>query len=157
MRIDVRKVELIKALGNEFVGSRTRAKIVKNKVAPPFKEAEFDIMYGEGISRTAEIVDLGVKLDIIHKSGAWFSYGEERLGQGKDNVKKLLKSNPALLEEITEKVKKEMPALYGFVPKDKDKKDEAKDSSAKAAAKEPEKKAKSTLSGKKLDIIFDED
>lgn len=159
MRIDVRKVELIKAPGNEFVGSRTRAKIVKNKVAPPFKEAEFDIMYGEGISRTAEIVDLGVRLDIIHKSGAWFSYGEERLGQGKDNVKKLLKNNPELLAEITEKVKKEMPTLYGFVAPN-EKKDEGKaesDTKPIKAEKEPVKKAKSTISGKKLDIIFDED
>ncbi|MDD6022099.1 MAG: recombinase RecA [Acutalibacteraceae bacterium] len=157
MRIDVRKIEQIKGPGNEFIGSRTRAKIVKNKVAPPFKEAEFDIMYGEGISRIGEIVDLGVKLDIIHKSGAWFSYGEERLGQGKDNVKKLLKSKPELLEEITEKVKKDMPALYGFTS-GKDKKDAkpADDKSEKPEAKEPVKKT-GTVSGKKLDIIFDED
>lgn len=157
MRIDVRKIEQIKGPGNEFIGSRTRAKIVKNKVAPPFKEAEFDIMYGEGISRIGEIVDLGVKLDIIHKSGAWFSYGEERLGQGKDNVKKLLKSKPELLEEITEKLKKDMPALYGFTS-GKDKKDAkpADDKSEKPEAKEPVKKT-GTASGKKLDIIFDED
>lgn len=156
MRIDVRRIEQIKAPGNEFIGSRTRAKIVKNKVAPPFKEAEFDIMYGEGISRTAEIVDLGVKLDIIHKSGAWFSYGEERLGQGKDNVKKLLKDNPELMAEITEKVRKEMPTLYGFVtPKEKEA--AAPVQKKEEAPKEAPKKTRSTVSGKKLDIIFDED
>jgi len=86
MRIDVRRIEQLKGQGNEFIGSRTRAKIVKNKVAPPFKEAEFDIMYGEGISKIGEIVDLGVKFDILKKSGAWFYYGEQRLGQGRENV-----------------------------------------------------------------------
>ena len=96
MRIDVRRIEQLKAAGNEFVGSRTRAKIVKNKVAPPFKEAEFDIMYGKGISREGELLDIGVKLDIIQKSGAWFSYGESRLGQGRDNVKDLFRTNTEL-------------------------------------------------------------
>ena len=96
IRIDVRRVEQLKGAGNEFIGSRTRAKIVKNKVAPPFKEAEFDIMYGEGISKIGEIVDLGVKFDILKKSGAWFYYGEERLGQGRENVKILFKQQPEL-------------------------------------------------------------
>lgn len=98
MRIDVRRIEQLKAAGNEFVGSRTRAKIVKNKVAPPFKEAEFDIMYGKGISREGELLDIGVKLDIIQKSGAWFSYGDSRLGQGRDNVKELFRTNTELAE-----------------------------------------------------------
>jgi len=108
MRIDVRKTELLKAPGNEFIGSRTRAKIVKNKVAPPFKEAEFDIMYGEGISKIGELVDLGAKYGIIQKSGAWFSYGEERLGQGRDNVKILFKNNPALADEIEKKIREKL-------------------------------------------------
>ena len=99
VRIDIRRVETLKVNG-EMIGSRTRAKVVKNKIAPPFKEAEFDIMYGEGISRVGEIIDLGVKADVIQKSGAWFNYGEVRLGQGRDNVKELLKSNPELREQI---------------------------------------------------------
>ena len=105
MRIDVRRVEQIKVTGNEFIGSRTRAKIVKNKVAPPFKEAEFDIMYGTGISKDGEILDLAVKLDIIKKSGSWFSYENQRLGQGRDKVKEYISSNPDFAEEITKKIK----------------------------------------------------
>lgn len=105
IRIDVRKIEQLKGPGNEFTGSRTRAKVVKNKVAPPFKEAEFDIMYGMGISREGEIVDLGVKTNIINKSGAWYSYGEQRLGQGRENVKELFKNEPSLADEIEAKVR----------------------------------------------------
>lgn len=108
MRIDVRRIEQLKGPGNEFVGSRTRAKIVKNKVAPPFKEAEFDIMYGEGISKVGEIVDLGVKFDIIRKSGAWFYYGEERLGQGRENVKILFKQEHELADEIERQIRDKM-------------------------------------------------
>ena len=108
IRIDVRKIEQLKAPGNEFIGARTRAKIVKNKVSPPFKEAEFDIMYGKGISRLGEVVDLGVKFEVINKSGAWFSYGETRLGQGRDNVKLLLEREKALAAEIEEKIRKIM-------------------------------------------------
>lgn len=103
VRIEVRKVETIKN-GSEILGSKTRAKVVKNKIAPPFKEAIFDIMYGKGISRTGELLDLAVEKDIIHKSGAWFSYGEERLGQGRDNIKNLLDENKELAAEIEEKV-----------------------------------------------------
>ncbi len=104
MRIDVRRIESLKGAGNEVVGNRTRCKIVKNKVAPPFKEAEFDIMYGRGISKEGEMVDIGVKYNIIQKSGAWFSYGDMRLGQGRDNVKELFVNNPELAEEIENKI-----------------------------------------------------
>ncbi len=103
VRIDVRRVETIKVNG-EMVGSRTRAKIVKNKVAPPFREATFDIMYGTGISRVGEIVDLGVEYEVIKRSGAWFYYGETRLGQGRDNVKALLTDNPELADELEQKI-----------------------------------------------------
>ena len=99
VRIEVRRIEAIKN-GAEVVGSRTRAKIVKNKVAPPFREAEFEIMYGEGISKLGELVDLAVRLDILQKSGSWFSMGETRLGQGKDAVKKYLQDNPELADKI---------------------------------------------------------
>ena len=99
VRLDVRKQEQLKS-GGEVIGNHTKVKVVKNKVAPPFKEAEFDIMYGEGISRVGEILDLAVKLDIVEKSGAWFSYKGERLGQGRDNVKELIAKNPELLDEL---------------------------------------------------------
>lgn len=111
IRMDVRRSESIKGAGNEIIGNRTKVKIVKNKVAPPFKEAEFDIMYGEGISKIGEILDLAVTLDIVHKSGAWFSYGEERLGQGRDNVKELLKNRPELANELEAKVRENMDTL----------------------------------------------
>ena len=104
VRIDVRRIEAIKN-GTEIVGSRTRAKIVKNKVAPPFREAEFEIMYGEGISKWGELVDLAVKLDLIQKSGSWFSMGEMRLGQGRDAVKQYLKDNPEMAESIEAQVR----------------------------------------------------
>ena len=99
VRIDVRRTESLKN-GSEIIGNRTRARVVKNKVAPPFKEAEFDIMYGEGISKVGELVDLGVKLDLIQKSGSWFAMGETRLGQGRDAVKQYLKENPEVAERI---------------------------------------------------------
>ena len=112
VRIDIRRTEAIKN-GSEIVGNRTRAKIVKNKVAPPFKEAEFDIMYGQGVSRLGEILDLGSKLDIVQKSGAWFNYGEIRLGQGRDNAKEYLRQNPELAEEIAAKVMANADKLMG--------------------------------------------
>jgi recombination protein RecA len=104
MRIDIRKIGQIKE-GEEVFGNRTRVKVVKNKLAPPFRKAEFDIMYGEGISRTGEIIDMGVELNIIKKSGSWFSYGETKLGQGRDGVKQLLADNPELSAEIESKIK----------------------------------------------------
>ncbi len=107
VRIDVRKIATLKQ-GEEVIGNRTRAKVIKNKVAPPFRQAEFDIMFGEGISKEGELVDYGVKLDIIDKSGAWFSYGEMRLGQGRENVKALLKESPEVALEIENKIKAQM-------------------------------------------------
>ena len=104
VRIDIRKTEQLKN-GSEVYGNRVKCKIVKNKVAPPFKVAEFDILYGKGISRDGEILDYAISLDVIKKSGSWFSYEGERIGQGKDNVRKLLQSNPALAVEVEEKVR----------------------------------------------------
>jgi recombination protein RecA len=103
VRVDIRKTNQIKE-GEEIIGNRTRVKIVKNKLAPPFKKADFDILYGEGISQLGEVVDLGVDFDIIKKSGSWFSYGDTKLGQGRDAVKLILKDNPELLEELKAKV-----------------------------------------------------
>jgi recombination protein RecA len=104
VRIDVRKTEQLKN-GNDIYGNHVKCKIVKNKVAPPFKVAEFDILYGKGISRSGELVDIGLALDVIQKSGSWFSYNGERLGQGKDNIRKMLESDAALFAEIEEKVR----------------------------------------------------
>ena len=105
VRIDIRRSGSPIKVGEDAVGNRVKVKIVKNKVAPPFKNTEFDIMYGEGISKIGEILDLGVEFDIIKKSGSWFSYGDTKLGQGRDAVKDLLKDNPELLEELSEKIK----------------------------------------------------
>ena len=104
VRIDVRRIEALKS-GSEIIGNRTRAKIVKNKVAPPFREAEFDIMYGEGISKVGELIDLGVKLDLVQKSGSWFAMGELRLGQGRDAAKQFLRDNPDLADELEAKIR----------------------------------------------------
>ena len=105
VRIDLRRIEGLNESTGSFTGNRTRAKIVKNKVAPPFREAEFDIMFGEGISKVGEIIDLGVKLGIVQKSGAWFNYGETRLGQGRDNAKQFLRDNPDIAAEIETQVR----------------------------------------------------
>lgn len=112
IRMDVRRIDSIKQ-GDEIVGNRTRVKIMKNKVAPPFKQAEFDIMYNEGISRTGNIVDVGVKENIVQKSGAWFSYGDIRLGQGRENAKHYLRDNPEIALEIENKIrsKYELPLM----------------------------------------------
>ena len=111
VRIDIRRIETLKN-GTEQVGSRTRARVVKNKIAPPFREAEFDVMYGRGISREGELLDLAVKLDIVQKSGAWFSYKQERLGQGRDNVKNLVATNKELADEIEQQVRANVGKLY---------------------------------------------
>ncbi len=112
VRIEVRKIETLKS-STEIIGARTRAKVVKNKIAPPFREAEFDIMYGTGISREGELLDLAVKLDIVKKSGAWFSYKDEKLGQGRDKVKELFRENEKIASEIEEKVNANVDKLYG--------------------------------------------
>jgi recombination protein RecA len=104
VRIDIRRIGQLKE-GEEIQGNRTRVKVVKNKLAPPFRKAEFDIIYGQGISKTGEIIDMGVDLDILKKSGSWFSYGETRLGQGRDAVRNLLRDNPELSEEIEQKIR----------------------------------------------------
>jgi recombination protein RecA len=105
IRLEVRRVETLKQ-GQEMVGNRTRVKVVKNKVAPPFKQADFDIMYGEGISREGSIIDVAAEFDIISKSGAWYSYEGERLGQGRENVKEFLKQNPAIANAVEQKIRK---------------------------------------------------
>ncbi len=104
IRLDIRRIGQIKS-GDSVIGNHTRVKVVKNKVAPPFRKAEFDIMYGEGISRTGEIIDLGVEYGIIKKSGSWFSYGDTKLGQGRDSVKQLLADNSELMEELEQKIR----------------------------------------------------
>lgn len=104
IRLEVRRGEAIKQ-GTEIIGNKTKIKVVKNKVAPPFRTAEVDIMYGEGISKEGEIVDIGAELDIIQKSGSWYSYNSERIGQGRENVKQFFKENPAMKEEVTEKIR----------------------------------------------------
>ena len=155
VRIDVRKTEQLKAPGNEFIGARTRAKIVKNKVAPPFKEGEFDIMYGTGISRVGEIIDLAVKYDIINKSGAWFSYGETRLGQGRDNVKILLTKEKDLADEIDRKVRERfMQESRREQLKDKDDEDKSP-AKASEAPKAPARRPGSVRA--KIDILVDDD
>jgi len=105
VRLDIRRSTQIKDSNSEVKGNKTRVKIVKNKVAPPFRTAEFDIMYGEGISKTGEIIDIGVDYEIVKKSGSWFSYADTKLGQGRDAVKALLNDNPELMEELEEKIK----------------------------------------------------
>ena len=111
VRLDIRRSTQIKSTDGEVLGNKTRVKVVKNKVAPPFKTAEFDIMYGEGISKVGEILDLGVAYEIVKKSGSWFSYGDTKLGQGRDAVKALLEDNPELMEELEGKIKEAIAVL----------------------------------------------
>ena len=110
VRIDVRRIEALKN-GSEIVGNRTRAKVVKNKVAPPFREAEFDIMYGEGISHFGELIDLGVKLELVQKSGSWFSIGETRIGQGRDAAKRYLQENLEVADKLEADIRKNFDKL----------------------------------------------
>ena len=135
VRIEIRRTEHIK-VGSTNIGSRTRAKVVKNKIAPPFKEAEFDIMYGEGISKLGELVDLGVKFDLVQKSGAWYSMGETRLGQGRDAAKQFFKDNPEIAEELEEKIKEALKnADSGKGKKDKEAGGKKESAPARPAAK----------------------
>ena len=110
VRIDVRRVEALKS-GSEIIGNRTKAKVVKNKMAPPFREAEFDIMYGEGISKVGELLDLGVKLDLVQKSGSWFSMGETRIGQGRDAAKQYLRDHPEIAEDLEAAIRRDFYKL----------------------------------------------
>lgn len=148
IRMDVRRVEQIKGPGNEFIGSRTRVKIVKNKVAPPFKEAEFDIMYGKGISKVGETIDIGVSLGILKKSGAWFYYGDMRLGQGRENVKNYFLQNPEFMDEIEGKIREKMKE--GSKPESAETKKAAPAPAAKAPVSASQAKAR-------LDITVDDD
>ena len=116
VRLDVRRIEQIKEGGN-VIGNKTRVKVVKNKVAPPFKEAIFDIMYGQGISKWSELIDLAVQMDIIQKSGSWFSMGDERIGQGKDSVKAYLQERPELAEQVEAEVRENLWKISGGAPK----------------------------------------
>ncbi len=131
VRIDVRKGEVIKD-GGQVIGANTKCKVVKNKVAPPFKEASFDMMYGEGISRTGEVLDIAVDLDIVKKGGSWFSYGDRKLGQGRDNVKELLKNEPELMKEIEKKIleKNDEEKILGVGKKKKGKAADAAESAS---------------------------
>ena len=118
VRLDIRRIGAIKK-GDEVVGNETRVKVVKNKVAPPFKQAEFDILYGQGISRHGEIIDLGVQQGLIDKAGAWYSYGDERIGQGKDNVRNYLKENPEIAQELETKIREALlPTVLPVVEDD---------------------------------------
>lgn len=142
IRMEVRRAEVLKN-GSEIIGNRTRVKVVKNKVAPPFREAEFDIMYGQGISKIGEIVDLASNLDIIHKSGAWFSYGDMRIGQGRENAKEFLAANPEIADEIEAKLRADFSKLLNPTGK-KDKATKAAPiASAPASAEKSEAKGSS--------------
>lgn len=152
MRIDVRKIEQLKGAGSEFIGSRTRAKIVKNKVAPPFKSAEFDIMYGEGISKVGEILDMAVQYDIVHKGGSWFSYGDRRLGQGRDNVKEIIKNEPELAAELEQKIKDKIAEDI-----EKSKEERVAKANASKPAPKPEKKITREEALAKINIMVEDD
>lgn len=152
VRIEVRREETLKN-GGEMIGARTKAKVVKNKIAPPFKEAHFDIMYGKGISRTGELLDLAVERDIIHKSGAWFSYGEERLGQGRDNIKNLLLENEALAKEVEEKV---LEAIAQERQASKGKEDDDKKATRKEKMLDNSLSNQPTINSSDIDIMVED-
>ena len=146
VRIEVRKGEVIKE-GGQIIGASTRCKVVKNKVAPPFKEAEFDMMYGQGISRTGEVLDIATDLDIIKKGGSWFSYENRKLGQGRDNVKELLKNEPELMAEIEAQILARKDELMN--------KNEKKDEKSKVAASIAKAVSENSDSDSKASDILD--
>lgn len=156
MRIDVRRVESLKGTGGEFIGSRTKVKIVKNKVAPPFKTAEFDIMYGEGISRVGEVLDAAVELGIVKKSGAWFSYNAERLGQGRDNVKNLLRNDDKLRNEIEQQVRDQLKNRSAEETKTEAKAEKKIDPADEPIAYKPVATTKAAARAK-IDVAVDDD
>ena len=159
VRIDIRRVSVIKD-GEEQLGTRTRVKVVKNKVAPPFKKAEFDIMFGEGISKSGELLDLAVQLGIVQKSGAWFGYGETRLGQGRDNAKQFLKDNPEIANDIEGQIRANADKLYatrrpaGKAAAAAAEKEEGGETAS--ASKEPVVKAPARSSESELDIMVED-
>ncbi len=148
MRLDVRKSEALKGADGEFIGSHTKVKVVKNKVAPPFKTAEFDIMFGEGISHYGELVDIAVNNEIIKKSGAWFSYGESRIAQGRENAKQYLKDNPEIADEVEAKIREKFAEQ-----KEEAKADELSD---EVISYKPVKTTKDAARAK-IDVIVDDD
>ena len=157
VRIDVRKGEAIKN-GSEIIGNRTKCKVVKNKVSPPFKEAEFDLLFGQGVSRTGEVVDIAVDLDIIHKSGAWFSYNGDKIGQGRENTKEWLKNNPEVMKEIEEQIKAKSDELDLLSKKSKKTSAAAEAAAEAAAASEPAVPAASAPAASKkpaMDVTID--
>ena len=157
VRIDIRRVEGLKDSSGQFIGNHTRAKIVKNKVAPPFREAEFDIMFGEGISKMSELIDVGVKLGIVQKSGAWFNYGDIRLGQGRDNAKQFLKDNPEIANDIEGQIRANADKLYATRrPAGRAAAAAAEKPAEPAAAKEPVVKAPTRSSESELDIMVED-
>ncbi len=123
IRLDIRRIESVKQ-GNDIVGNRTRIKVVKNKVAPPFKQCEVDIMYGEGVSKEGSIVDIGTEMDIVQKSGAWFSYSGDRLGQGRENAKQFLKDNPSVREAIEKRIRENSNLITTIPPVTKEEEEE---------------------------------
>lgn len=154
VRIEVRKGEAIKVNG-EVIGARTKCKVVKNKVAPPFKDCEFDLMFGKGISRVGEIVDLAVELDIIKKSGAWFAYGEGKIGQGRDNAKEYLTNNPAVMKEIEDKIRAELADRNKKEEEEKPKAEEKPAEETIDVMAEAEKISKAASAKKKADPAAD--
>lgn len=157
MRIDVRRVETIKTSSTEFVGNRTRAKIVKNKLAPPFKQAEFDIMYGTGISKDGEIVDMAVEYGIIKKSGSWFSYGDERLGQGRDRVKDMVKNNPEFAEKLEQQIKDKLDEIQATAKQKYQAKAAPKAELDTVVEEKPTVKQTRAAARAKLDIAVEDD